>query len=90
MRESSERERKAMGDKLEQTKRKLSETQDEAMKQKLELGREQALMKQQIEFQNKKIEEMQKQMDEATRFYDDKISKQTFIIVPVFFSLSFF
>jgi hypothetical protein len=45
MRESSERERKAMGDKLEQTKRKLSETQDEAMKQKLELGREQALMK---------------------------------------------
>lgn len=50
MRESSEREKKAMGDKLEQTKRKLSETQDEAMKQKLELGREQALMKQQIEF----------------------------------------
>ncbi len=79
-----------MGEKLEVTKRKLSETQDEAMKQKLELGREQALMKQQAEFQNKKIEEMQKQMDEATRFYDDKISKQKLIIVPVFFSLSFF
>ena len=45
------------------------------MKQKLELGREQALQKQQIEFQNKKIDEMQKQMDDATRFYDDKISK---------------
>lgn len=44
-RETSEREKKAMGEKLEVTKRKLSETQDEAMKQKLELGREQALMK---------------------------------------------
>jgi hypothetical protein len=32
IRESSERERKAVGEKLEQTKRKLSETQDEAMK----------------------------------------------------------
>ena len=45
LRETSEREKKAMGEKLEVTKRKLSETQDEAMKQKLELGREQALMK---------------------------------------------
>ena len=45
-REASERERKVMGEKLEATKRKLSETQDEAMRAKLESGRESALMKQ--------------------------------------------
>lgn len=48
--ESSERERKAMAEKLDMTKKKLSETQDEAMRAKLEGGREIALMKQQIEF----------------------------------------
>ncbi len=45
-REASERERRVMGEKLEATKRKLSETQDEAMRAKLESGRESALMKQ--------------------------------------------
>lgn len=29
----------------------------------------------QIEFQTKKIEELQKQMDDSQRFFDDKISK---------------
>ena len=43
------------------------------MKQKLEFGREQALAKQQIEFQNKKIDELLKQTDDATRFFDEKI-----------------
>ena len=35
-----EKEKKQMGDKLEITKRKLAESQDEAMKQKLDFGRE--------------------------------------------------
>ena len=35
-----EKEKKQMGDKLETTKRKLAESQDEAMKQKLDFGRE--------------------------------------------------
>jgi hypothetical protein len=42
---AGERERKSLTEKLDQTKKKLSETQDEAMKQRLELGREQALQK---------------------------------------------
>ena len=40
-----EKEKKQVADKLESTKKKLSELQDESMKQKLEFGREQALMK---------------------------------------------
>ena len=60
------------------------------MKKKLEFEREQALAKQQvrhiiyngnflgsvqIEFQIKKIEELQKQMDDQLRMQDEKISK---------------
>ena len=44
----AERDRKALADKLEATKRKLAEAQDEAMRQKLDFGREQALAKQQV------------------------------------------
>lgn len=68
-----------MQEKIESNKRKVAELQDETMKQKLDYGREQALNKQQvsyhgvhvcktnlqIEFQSKKIEELQKQLDET-------------------------
>ncbi len=40
-----EREKKQITDKLENTKKKLTELQDDSMKQKLEFGREQALLK---------------------------------------------
>jgi chromosome segregation ATPase len=43
-----EKERKALAEKLEAVKKKLSDTQDEAMRQKLDLGREQALARQQV------------------------------------------
>ena len=43
-----EKERKALVEKLEGTKKKLNDTQDEAMRQKLDFGREQALAKQQV------------------------------------------
>ena len=74
-RQSLEKDKKQVTDKLESTKKKLSELQDDSMKQKLEFGREQALMKQQIEFQNKKVDELQKQCDDSQRNFDDKISK---------------
>ena len=47
---SAEKERKMLNEKLESTKKKLFDAHDEAMKQKLDFGREQALSKQQIEF----------------------------------------
>jgi hypothetical protein len=43
-----DKERKALAEKLEAVKKKLSDTQDEAMRQKLDLGREQALARQQV------------------------------------------
>lgn len=43
--QAQEKEKKTLTDKLESTKKKLGEAQDEAMKQRLELGREQALSK---------------------------------------------
>ena len=43
------------------------------MQLKLETGREQALLTQQVEFQNRKIEELQKTNEDSTRIFDDKI-----------------
>ena len=43
-----DREKKQLSDKLEGNKRKLTEAMDEAMRHKLESGREQALAKQQV------------------------------------------
>jgi phage-related tail protein len=45
LRTQFDRERKTLAEKLETTKKKLSESQDEAMRQKLDFGREQALSK---------------------------------------------
>ena len=45
-------------ERLESTRAKLQEVQDEAMQMKLETGREQALLTQQVEFLNRKIEEL--------------------------------
>lgn len=45
MRQNIEKEKKTIQDKLENTKKKLSDSQNEAMQQKLDFGRDQALMK---------------------------------------------
>lgn len=94
-----DKEKKQLTEKLESTKKKLAEIQDETMKQRLDFGREQALSKQQvksqfliilqIEFQNKKIEELQKQIDDSQRFFDEKISKYCPIIPQLLSSLAF-
>jgi chromosome segregation ATPase len=49
-RQSLEKEKRSLADKLEALKKRLADTQDEAMKQKLDLGREQALAKQQVSY----------------------------------------
>ena len=45
------------------------------MQLKLESGREQALLTQQVEFLNRKIEELQRTSDETTRDFDDKLKR---------------
>ncbi len=75
MKQTIEREKRGLQEKVESSKKKLQDAQNEMMTHKLDFGREQALLKQQIEFQSKKIEELQKQSDDSQRFFDDKISK---------------
>ena len=55
MRDQVDKEKALLNEKLEQTRGKLQEVQDEAMQLKLESGREQALLTQQVEFMNCKI-----------------------------------
>ena len=78
MREQVDKEKAQMSEKLEQTRGKLQEVQDEAMQLKLESGREQALLTQQVEFMNCKIQELQKACDEGQRSFEErlKLSKQ--------------
>lgn len=68
-----DREKTQIAEKLESTRSKLQEVQDEAMQLKLESGREQALLAQQVEFLNRKIEELQKACEEGQRTFDDKL-----------------
>lgn len=48
IKQSGDKEKKSNTEKMESIKKKLSDSQDEAMKQKLDFGREQALSKQSV------------------------------------------
>jgi hypothetical protein len=48
---------------------------DEYLEKKVEFNRELALSKQQNEFLNKKIEELQRQVDDVMKRYEEKLSK---------------
>lgn len=45
------------------------------MQLKLESGREQALLTQQVEFMNRKIEELQKTCEDGQRNFDEKLKQ---------------
>ena len=52
---------------------KYQSLQDEYMQKKLEDGRELALFKQRHEFQDRKIEDLQKHHDDLVKNYDERI-----------------
>ena len=58
---------------------RLQKLSDEYLEKKVEFNRELALSKQQNEFLNKKIEELQKQVDDVTKRYEEKLSRQQYI-----------
>lgn len=60
-----DREKQVLIDRCEQAKMALNDMQDEAMHTKLESGREIALLNQQVEFLNKKIEDLQRTNEEG-------------------------
>jgi len=66
-------EKNALAQKLEETKIKLQSLNDEFLERKVESNREIALSQQQNEFLNKKIEELQKQLDEVMKRYEEKL-----------------
>lgn len=68
-----EKERKQLIDRCEQQKLAISELQDDAMQSKLEAGREIALLNQQVEFLNSRIEDLQRSNEEGQQMFDDKI-----------------
>lgn len=72
---SIENDKKTLQQKFDQTKQRLTEMQDEAMQNKLEYGREQALLTQKIEFLNRKIDEQQQNHEDLQRAFDEKLSK---------------
>lgn len=56
-------EKKELIDRVEDAKNKLQKMNDEFLDKKIEYGREMALTNQQNEFLNKKIEDLQRQLE---------------------------
>ena len=66
MRSEYQAEKAKLNEKIESLRSKNQEITDEYMQKKLEDGRELALYKQKLEFQQKKIEDLQKYSEENT------------------------
>jgi len=73
IRKESEEERKDIQSKLDGYKQKYQESNDDFMVKKLEFTRESALLKQQIEFLNKKIDELHKSNEDGANKYEDRL-----------------
>lgn len=61
---------------IDDMREKSQQIADEAMQKKLEAGREEALTKQKIEFQDKKIEELLKALADSSTKYQEKLDSQ--------------
>lgn len=73
LKKETEDERKDLQTKLDSMKQKYQESNDEFMVKKLEFTRESALLKQQIEFLNKKIEELHKTIEDNGKKYKERL-----------------
>eukprot|EP01017_Pseudomicrothorax_dubius_P004498 TRINITY_DN1091_c0_g1_i1.p1 TRINITY_DN1091_c0_g1~~TRINITY_DN1091_c0_g1_i1.p1 ORF type:complete len:1158 (-),score=548.27 TRINITY_DN1091_c0_g1_i1:121-3594(-) len=69
-------ERSSLTEKLEEAKAKLQRVNDEYLEKKIEYGRDLALSQQQIEFQNRKITELQKSVEDMITRYEEKLRLQ--------------
>ena len=71
--EEAEAERAETGAKYADLKRRFEEKEDDLNQKNIDFEKEQALMKQQISFSDKKLEEMQTQYDRTVARYEDRI-----------------
>ena len=53
---------------------KLNSTSEELMQKKLDYGREKALTEQQISFKQQKIDDLQSQLAESTKRYEERLT----------------
>lgn len=68
-------EKQKLLEKIENSRAKFQELQDEFMQKKLEDGRELALFQQKHEFQDRKIEDVQKREEEMISKYDERLQQ---------------
>ena len=67
-------EKEQLSSKLESTKKRFTEVQEETQQNQLVFSRDQALNKQSIEFLQRRIEEMQSQHEEKIQVYEQKMT----------------
>ena len=65
-------EKGELNDKLDQLRVKQQETLDELSQKKIEFERDRALKTQQLQFQDQRISELSKQLEETIRRYDER------------------
>lgn len=66
-------EKNALNERIEALKTKNQELADDLMQRRLEFSRESALLKQQADFQDSKISELQANLEETVKRYEEKL-----------------
>jgi len=69
-------EKQEMNDKIEGLRQKNSETLDELTQKKIEFERDKALKAQQLQFQEQRITELSKQVEETIKRYEERLRNE--------------
>lgn len=69
-------EKGEMQEKIETIRLKLSETLDELTQKKIEFERDKALKTQQLQFQDQRINELSKQLEDTIKRYEERLRSE--------------
>lgn len=69
-------EKSEMNDKIEALRSKNSETLDELTQKKIEFERDKALKTQQLQFQEQRISELSRQVEETIKRYEERLRSE--------------
>ena len=75
-RDEGTQEKNDMNDKIEQLRLKHSETLDELTQKKIEFERDKALKAQQLQFQEQRITELSKQLEDTIKRYEERLRSE--------------
>lgn len=65
-----------MNDKLEQMRQKHQETLDELTQRKIEFERDKALKSQQLQFQEQRITDLSRQLEDTIKRYEERLKSE--------------